>query len=636
MSGKSLERQLLGLSVEELVHHWGKPSETRPFDAEHAASYRTWLAIANYVAYHDARFLNALFQGIEFPDSKLDHGAISFPAALEEAMSPQTKMKYAHLRLNPRHYGSMETRLRLFQNIVDVTGDRCANFQVGRNIRVNPDMGALKATFQTGAKGLLKVLGVNPAKILAQRMPDANRALNNFLDTRVVQYGHNFMDVRVEYFTVKDVSAEGDHYTLGTILGGMEQLGEYRKITIRALQTPFDETREQIKQQVQDPGVRYVFDGYTHDPESPVFLYRYEFRQQAQFLRRVARALGDVARRGLPSRLTKAELRQEEERRRMLDQEKELDVRTKTEYEARIAVEQSRADAAEAKLTLEQQVSGVNRTFGQIRTLAHDNKNHGLALLAEAYDFNKNHGLALLAETYDLLRETMKGFSQYAEATQGLLQNDEKIRETVENLLADPALPEPLFAVASYIKAVHENVNTTVESYTKAVHERVNTMIENDRSMMSGGLSVVIKELSYASLLDPVIRDVRRIYPGVHIHYEDPLGMSIQGDERLLKAAFTNLVRNAVEASLPNGSITLAQIQKRRAERDFTIITVTQSGLLPPEIADKLNVGEGFTTKPDGNATGAAASYNIIKGPHNGSIQYESLGERGGKVTVII
>ena len=600
----SVPRKLL--PIEELITRFGGASEVRTFDEKHAVSYRTWLAIANYVAYHDPRLLNRLFQGIEFPDMRLDTGDVSFSLSLEEAMMPDAKAKYTHLKLNVRHYGSMQTRLRLFQNIVEATGDPYANFLVGRNIRINREMGALKSTFQTGAKGLLKILGTNPAKILEKRMPDANRALNSFLDTRVVQYGPSFMDVRVEYFRQEDLSAEGDHYTLGTILGGLETIGAYKDIKIQALQSPFNEEREKAKENITQPGVKYSSVGYHYCSESPVFLYRYTFHEQAQFLRRVARALGDIVRQRLPSRLTRQEMRQEEARRHLLEQEQELDTRAKREYETRLTAEKARADAAEARLTLEQQVSGVNEVFGEINMLAHD---------------SKNAALMLIKGKRKLLEEILRAYPSYARLLGDIFLDDNTLEEGLNHIQEDAAAPYTLQLVAAYVQQGLKNSLL---------------IFENERRIMGGGTSINIEEIAYTDVLDKVLYEVAPLYPMVKIRYTSPEGMHMQGDLRLLRVAFTNLIDNAMGASKPDGFIEITQTQKRGAERLFTIIDIVQSGYLAPEYEEKLNEGEGFTTKADGNATGAKASYRIIKDTHKGSIRYRSLGEQGARVTIKI
>jgi signal transduction histidine kinase len=54
---------------------------------------------------------------------------------------------------------------------------------------------------------------------------------------------------------------------------------------------------------------------------------------------------------------------------------------------------------------------------------------------------------------------------------------------------------------------------------------------------------------------------------------------------------------------------------------------------MTPDIEEKLNNGESFTTKPTGNGIGASTSYDIIKNMHGGHIKY-SAQDKGAIITV--
>ena len=524
-------------------------------------------------------------------------------------MTPETKAKYAHLRQNARHYGSMQTRLRLFQNIVDAMGDLCANFRVGRNIRVNPDMGALKSTFLTGTKGLLKILGVNPAKILEQRMPDANRALNTFLDTRVVQYGHNFMDVRVEYFNLEDVSAEGDHYTLGTILGGLEMIGAYKVITIRALQTPFDEEREGVKERLNETGVKYVFKGYHHNPQSSVFLYRYEFSEQAQFLRRLARAVGDVARKGLPSRLTRAELRAEEEKRRLLVQEEELDTRAKREYEARIAAMEAQLAAQKLRgenSALSRELSAELEMRERYRGLAHDIKaeaNKTIALLLpgvrEYLQSNRS-----LVDRFGISEEVViywgVGRDSYTDPLMPVMKQLEECLDVEERVRKEARVLCNAGDATKYARMIMGTEEEQREFEDIAVYEAMNQVVSDVQGMNQTPIT----------LLNDVPSDLR-----------------VRANRRQLMSCLTNLVDNAVYASTGGRVVITGDY-----EQDSTHISIEQTGIIPPEVAGKLSRGQAESSRLEsgGNGVGARTSFLIVK-EHKGELEFSSLGEKGGK-----
>ncbi len=264
---------------------------------------------------------------------------------------------------------------------------------------------------------------------------------------------------------------------------------------------------------------------------------------------------------------------------------------------------QSRADAAEAKLTLEQQVSGVNRDFGKVRTLVHDNKNKALEIMSTTvHNFQ------------DILRLHPEYYAKYAV----IFNPNEDIIVGVNALLQEKSLPTLLHAAANYFLKTSEIITD---------------MITNDRTIMSGGMAIDIKPHSYASLIRPVVEPLQKIYSTVKVEYQPGLDITLNADARLLKVALTNLVSNAIEAS-QKGYVKINARQRTRGERQFTILEIIQSGYLSAENAEKLNQGVPFTTKKEGNATGAQASYTIIKDTHRGSITYSGtmLDEQGNKI----
>ncbi len=252
---------------------------------------------------------------------------------------------------------------------------------------------------------------------------------------------------------------------------------------------------------------------------------------------------------------------------------------------------QSRAAAAEARLTLEQQVSGVNRDFGKVRALVHD---------------NKNKALELISESAITLQNTLRLHPGYYAKYAYIFNPNQDIHQGVQSLLQEPSLPPVLQVVAAY--------------FTKT-SEIINEMIANDRTIMSGGIAIDIKPHSYNSLIKPVVEPIKKIYGQTKIEYQPDIDLLLNADARLLKVALTNLVSNAVEAS-QEGYVKINTRQRTRGGREFTFIEITQSGYLSQEHAQKLNSGIPFTTKKEGNSIGAQASYTIINDTHRGSINY--------------
>jgi signal transduction histidine kinase len=521
----------------------------------------------------------------------------------------------------------MQTRLQLFQNIIEAMDDPTANFRVGRNIRVNKDMGAVKTTFEGGVKGVLKVFGVNPAKVLAGRMPDANRALNKFLDTRVVQYGPNFMDVRVEYFKLEDVSVEGDHYTLGTILGGLETISAYKNIEIKALQTPFDTSVETIKARMFEPGMSYTFEGYVHNPKSPVFLYRYTFQEPAQLPKRIWRAIGDFARRNLPSNMTRIEMQDEERKTQFLLQRDELDERARSEYKALITAERARADAAEARLRVaealaeSQRLQAENRGLtlelktmleagARIKGIAHDIK--GLAnktlviLLPEVRGYLQQHPEAM--ETYGIGPEVLD--------YQGIDKNGYKdpLIGCLNRFTAESKLETEIRLLLEMDKGVNLLSNAVEE-------------IQNARAIMGTDEETArLQELNVYTVMEEVIRYVKGMnQTPIQITNNIPRDLIVKAIEREYRSCLTNLIDNAIYASA-GGTLKIMG----EYEGEFTKLDIYQSGYLTPEMAQKLNRGQAESSRKEhgGNGIGARTSFLVVQ-KHNGKLKYKSLGEQG-------
>jgi len=102
------------------------------------------------------------------------------------------------------------------------------------------------------------------------------------------------------------------------------------------------------------------------------------------------------------------------------------------------------------------------------------------------------------------------------------------------------------------------------------------------------------------------------------VHAPDPAAR-ISGDEDLLKQAFLNLLRNAMEA-MPQGGVMDVKVVREPVE---FIILIRDNGVgIPSESRGKI-FQLYFTTKTQGSGIGLAVTYRVVQ-LHNGSIQFES------------
>jgi len=157
---------------------------------------------------------------------------------------------------------------------------------------------------------------------------------------------------------------------------------------------------------------------------------------------------------------------------------------------------------------------------------------------------------------------------------------------------------------------------------------------------------VVSKPLQLSNtLVDPKelilhsMEDLKRVegFQGITMKVEGEFP-SFEGDEVLLRQAFSNLLRNACEAqkNLQDGrSIVVKSEALRQGGREFlkVLITDTGQGILP-EDQDKLFV-PFFTTKPSGSGLGLALVQKIIVS-HGGMVSLENSSSEGTTFAVIL
>lgn len=106
----------------------------------------------------------------------------------------------------------------------------------------------------------------------------------------------------------------------------------------------------------------------------------------------------------------------------------------------------------------------------------------------------------------------------------------------------------------------------------------------------------------------------------------------IQGDKNLLKQAFINLLKNAIEAK--NKREGFVEVNLTQQENKL-IVSIKDNGKgMPQEILD--NLGTPFyTTKPEGTGLGLTVVYSAVE-KHEGSINIQSWQEKGTEFTITI
>lgn len=133
------------------------------------------------------------------------------------------------------------------------------------------------------------------------------------------------------------------------------------------------------------------------------------------------------------------------------------------------------------------------------------------------------------------------------------------------------------------------------------------------------------REVPLGPLLDKVARLDARL--PVQLVAGPELRVSVDPDQ--LEQALINLVRNAVEASLPGKG---AVILRWRAEADRVVIEVLDEGAGPP-VSDNLFV-PFFTTKPGGSGIGLALARQVAEA-HEGGVSLLARTDARGAVATL-
>jgi signal transduction histidine kinase len=119
---------------------------------------------------------------------------------------------------------------------------------------------------------------------------------------------------------------------------------------------------------------------------------------------------------------------------------------------------------------------------------------------------------------------------------------------------------------------------------------------------------------------------------------EPPQEAYVMADAAQLKQLALNLVMNAMQA-MPNGGRLQIDLNVRSqdlglpGEKDWAVISISDTGCgIPPETLDRV-FDPFFTTKPRGTGLGLSTCYAVVK-QHNGDIEISSQENKGTTVNV--
>jgi signal transduction histidine kinase len=183
-------------------------------------------------------------------------------------------------------------------------------------------------------------------------------------------------------------------------------------------------------------------------------------------------------------------------------------------------------------------------------------------------------------------------------------------------LLRKAAPEDPTRAWAEAIAQEARRLECMVERFEALAQRKESFFTQED-------LNVVVRET-----LEMLLPEAEG--KGLHLlvsYYADPIFCRI--NKHLVKVALAHLVRNAIEATPPQGEISC----RTSAEKSLAVMTIEDSGRgIPPEVVAKVFV-PFYTTKFGGTGLGMVFVRQIVE-EHRGVINLESQVGRGTRVTI--
>jgi two-component system, sporulation sensor kinase B len=196
----------------------------------------------------------------------------------------------------------------------------------------------------------------------------------------------------------------------------------------------------------------------------------------------------------------------------------------------------------------------------------------------------------------------------------------------------------PLSTVRGFIQFLS---NDTEDEQFKKYSPLILEELDRTNSIITNYLKVAKPEPFQLSVvpLHKVINDCVVLmrpfasYSNVSIIWDDIGQVYVRGDEQHLKQAIMNVIKNGIEASNTQGTISIEIIKDYFEDNVELIIKDNGRGMTPEQLK---HIGLPFyTTKTKGTGLGSMVTNKIIR-EMNGHIEYESETNKGTTVKIIL
>ena len=187
-------------------------------------------------------------------------------------------------------------------------------------------------------------------------------------------------------------------------------------------------------------------------------------------------------------------------------------------------------------------------------------------------------------------------------------------------------------ASADYTQPSDPEQQRLTHQALQAIHHRSQGLldfVENYRKLTR------LPAPSYSAIpADGLFSDLQKLFHDPRITFDQPYpGFTFRADRGQMEQLLINLVKNAREASAPEGRIEVAL--RRDVDTDEVLLSVQDHGTgIPADVQERIFV-PFFTTKPDGSGIGLSLCKQIAY-QHRGTLSVRSVPGKGSRFVLRI
>lgn len=214
--------------------------------------------------------------------------------------------------------------------------------------------------------------------------------------------------------------------------------------------------------------------------------------------------------------------------------------------------------------------------------------------------------------------------------TSANMEHDMQLKNSLFKIVHE--VKNPIAVCKGYLDMLDVNDKNKVRKYIPIINDEINRSLNIMNDFMEFSKIKLNRDILDINMLVSEVSEEMRVvcYNRIKINYLDSDDeIYVNGDYCRLKQVLINIIKNSIEAIRDKGEININSYSKD----DNYYIEISDNGIgMDKDTLSKINE-MFFTTKVRGSGLGMPLSVEIIKA-HNGSIEYESIKNKGTKVLI--